>query len=114
LPSPSISKSPCLPCSDDSGSLNYISTLQDPFSIAYPSNSTTLESIVFLSVTTNSHHMITRGKAGIFKPQSHHALIVLSSSWFFQALLAIKEPRGFSLLQNNLNGSQSWMMRFRL
>ncbi|XP_011010893.1 PREDICTED: uncharacterized protein LOC105115645 [Populus euphratica] len=43
----------------------------------------------------NHHHMITRGKAGIFKPQSHHVLTILSSNQFFQALLVTKEPKGF-------------------
>jgi hypothetical protein len=35
------------------------------------------------SIPANHHHMITRGKAGIFKPRSHHDLTVLSSNQFF-------------------------------
>jgi hypothetical protein len=46
-------------------------------------------------VPANCHYMITRGKTGIFKPWSHHALTVLSSNQFFQALLVTKRAHGF-------------------
>ena len=39
--------------------------------------------------------MVTRRKAGIFKPKAYHALTISSSSQFFQVLLALQEPRGF-------------------
>ena len=45
--------------------------------------------------------MITRGKAGVFKPRSHHALTILSSNQFFQALLVTKEPKGFKSAAKN-------------
>jgi hypothetical protein len=39
--------------------------------------------------------MVTRRKAGIFKPNAYHALTIAGSSQFFQVLLALQEPRGF-------------------
>ena len=39
--------------------------------------------------------MITRAKNGIVKPRTIHSLSALSSPSWFQAHLAIKEPRGF-------------------
>lgn len=47
------------------------------------------------SSITNTHSMVTRGKAGIFKPKAYHALQLNLCSPFFQALLALNEPRGF-------------------
>ena len=46
--------------------------------------------------------MIRRGKTGIFKPRLYHAMNVLSSSQTFQALLALKEPRGFKFATKHL------------
>jgi hypothetical protein len=56
------------------------------FFVASPSNYATLDSIVSPPmsstphVNTNNHHIFTKGNAGIFKPWSHHVMIVLSSS----------------------------------
>lgn len=58
-----------------------------------PTSSTHMSSTPL--VNTNNYHMITKKKTGIFKPWSHHIITVLSTSQFFQALLAIKESRGF-------------------
>jgi hypothetical protein len=40
--------------------------------------------------------MVTRRKAGIFKPKAYHALTISGSSQFFQVRLALQEPRGFN------------------
>jgi len=100
LSSSSIWKPPCLPCSDVPGSLSS-SSLQVPISAASLPATTPLDSRVPSPmpspspVPANCHYMITRGKTGIFKPWSHHALTVLSSNQFFQALLVTKRAHGF-------------------
>ena len=53
-------------------------------------------------VPSNHHPMITRGKAGIVKPRSHHAMTILSSNQFIQALLVTKEPKGFKSAAKHL------------
>jgi len=106
LSSSSVLKSPCLLYSDFPGSLSY-SSLQVPISAASLPATTPLNSRVPSPmpspshVPANRHHMISRGKAGIFKPRLHHALTILSSNQFFQALLVTKEPKGFKFAAKN-------------
>ena len=97
-----FSSSPCLPCTDSPHmSLDPLPDLQGPISMEPLSDSAASDSIFPSPVSsaprviTSSHPMITRRKIGIFKPRLYHAMNVLSSSQTFQALLALKEPRGF-------------------
>lgn len=111
LPLPSILSSPCLLCNDVSGSLNSPPTLHILFSVASPSNYATLDSIVSPPmsstphVNTNNHHMFTKGKDGIFKPWSYHAMLFCLLLSFFRLFLLSKSLGVLSLLQNTLNGS---------
>ena len=98
----SFLSSPCLPCSDSPHlSSDPPPDLQGPISVEPLLDSTASDSTFpppvssIPRVTTSSHSMITRGKAGIFKPRLYHAMNVLSSFQTFQALLALKEPQGF-------------------
>ncbi|RVX04761.1 Retrovirus-related Pol polyprotein from transposon RE1 [Vitis vinifera] len=102
LPSPSFSNSLCLPCND----IPHLSLTSSPGPQVPLDEDSLLDSVVTDSttpspvsssprVTTSSHPMITRRKAGIFKPRLYHAMHISSSSQLFQALLALKEPRGF-------------------
>ncbi|RVW25418.1 Retrovirus-related Pol polyprotein from transposon RE1 [Vitis vinifera] len=109
LPSPSFSNSLCLPCND----IPHLSSTSSPGPQVPLDEDSLLDSIVTDSttpspvssspcVTTSSHPMITRGKAGIFKPRLYHAMNISSSSQLFQALLALKEPRGFKSVAKHL------------
>jgi hypothetical protein len=51
--------------------------------------------VPLMTTSTNLHPMVTRRKAGIFKPKAYHALTIAGSSKFFHVLLALQEPRGF-------------------
>ncbi|RVW91359.1 Retrovirus-related Pol polyprotein from transposon RE1 [Vitis vinifera] len=103
LPSPSFSNSLCLPCND----IPHLSSTSSPGPQVPLDEDSLLDSVVTDSttpslvsssprVTTSSHSMITRGKTGIFKPRLYHAMNISSSSQLFQALLALKEPQGFT------------------
>ncbi|RVX23684.1 Retrovirus-related Pol polyprotein from transposon RE1 [Vitis vinifera] len=102
LSSPSFSNSLCLPCND----IPHLSSTSSPGPQVPLDEDSLLDSIATDSttpspvsssprVTTSSHPMITRGKAGIFKPRLYNAMHISSSSQLFQALLALKEPRSF-------------------
>nr|CAN61640.1 hypothetical protein VITISV_021909 [Vitis vinifera] len=102
LPSPSFSNSLCLPCND----IPHLSSTSSPGLQVPLDEDSLLDSVATDSttpspisssprVTTSNHPMITRGKAGIFKPRLYHAMHISSSSQLFQAFLALKEPRGF-------------------
>lgn len=54
------------------------------------------------STITNTYSMVTRSKAGIFKPKAYHALQITPRSLFFQAILALNEPRGFKYTVKHL------------
>ncbi|RVX21294.1 Retrovirus-related Pol polyprotein from transposon RE1 [Vitis vinifera] len=102
LPSPSFSNSLCLPCNDiphlssTSSPSPQVPLDEDSLLDSVATDSTTPSPVSSSSrVTTSSHPMITRGKVGIFKPRLYHAMHISSSSQLFQALLALKEPRGF-------------------
>ena len=51
--------------------------------------------VPLMTTSNNLHPMVTKRKAGIFKPKAYHALTISPSSQFFQVLLALQEPRGF-------------------
>ena len=98
-----------MPCSDSPHlSSDPPPDLQGPISMEPLSDSTTSDSTFpplvssVPRVTTSSHPMISRGKTGIFKPRLYHAMNVLSASQTFQALLALKEPRGFKFATKHL------------
>ncbi|GFZ05453.1 hypothetical protein Acr_17g0010250 [Actinidia rufa] len=92
LSSSPILDSNCLPCSDDLGeSFPQTSPVVSPV----PSPSPPTLRISTPTTSTNTHSMITRGKVVIFKPKAYHALEISFSSQYFQALFALKEPRGF-------------------
>nr|CAN83877.1 hypothetical protein VITISV_014760 [Vitis vinifera] len=102
LSSPSFSNSLCLPCND----IPHLSLTSSPGPQVPLDDDSLLDSIATDSttpslvsssprVTNSSHPMITRGKAGIFKPRLYHVMHISSSSQLFQALLALKEPCGF-------------------
>ncbi|RVW27169.1 Retrovirus-related Pol polyprotein from transposon RE1 [Vitis vinifera] len=87
LPSPSFSNSLCLLCND----IPHLSSTSSPGPQVFLDEDSLLDSVVTDSttpspvsssprVTTSSHPMITRGKAGIFKPQLYHAMNISSSS----------------------------------
>ncbi|KAB5573941.1 hypothetical protein DKX38_001135 [Salix brachista] len=116
LTSPSSLNSPCLPCSDAPGFLSSPSS-QVPEPVLSSTTSTDAASLSEPQVTaimpshppvsSNHHPMITRGKAGIVKPRSHHAMTVVSSNQFIQALLATKEPKAkIKVLWEKRKGSQ--------
>ncbi|KAL6321989.1 hypothetical protein AAG906_035908 [Vitis piasezkii] len=86
-----VSNPNCLPCNDDLNASSHASSV-----ISIISSSSPLSPSVSIPTTsTNTHPMVTRGKAGIFKPKAYHALTLSPSSQFFQVLLAIQESRGF-------------------
>ena len=86
-----VSNPNCLPCNDDLHASSHAS----PVISTIPSSSPLSPSVSIRRTSTNTHPMVTRGKASIFKPKAYHALTFSHSSQFFQVLLAIQEPRGF-------------------
>lgn len=54
------------------------------------------------SIITNTYSIVTRSKAGIFKPKAYHALQITPCSPFFQAILALNGPRGFKYTTKHL------------
>lgn len=98
LPSPSTSDLTCLPCSDtipepspsDQTEIDILAP--DPVPIDCPSSPPFVLPLSISAPIPTGHPMLTRGKAGIFKPKAYHALTVEPSSWFFQALLILHKP----------------------
>jgi len=77
----------CLPCSDKPVD----SCSQPPIMFIIPSSShpSPPVPVPLITTSTNLHPMVTRRKAGIFKPKAYHALTISPSCQFFQVLLAL-------------------------
>jgi len=95
IPAPRLASTSCVPCAD--------SHIPSPPSEDFlpPSSSVIALDIIPSSSSSSrpspiiNHPMVTRAKNGIVKPRTIHSLSALSSPSWFQAHLAIKEPRGF-------------------
>ncbi|KAJ6945155.1 Retrovirus-related Pol polyprotein from transposon RE1 [Populus alba x Populus x berolinensis] len=99
-----VSASTCLPCSDKL----VASCSQPPIMsiVPSPSQSSPHVPVPLMTTSTNLHPMVTRRKAGIFKPKAYHVLTISPSSQFFQVLLALQEPRGFKSAAKHL----AWLL----
>ncbi|KAL6334726.1 hypothetical protein AAG906_021385 [Vitis piasezkii] len=88
LPSPSFSNSLCLPCND----IPHLSSTSSPGPQVPLDEDSLLDSALIRPLLHRSRPLLENG---IFKPRLYHAMHISSSSQLFQALLALKEPRGF-------------------
>ncbi|KAA8520913.1 hypothetical protein F0562_011586 [Nyssa sinensis] len=83
-----LSDSICLPCTDGLGA----PLPQTPPAVSsIPSPSLPPPPVSIPTTSTNTHSMVTRGKAGIFKPKAYHAFEISPSSQFFQAFNIFSE-----------------------
>ena len=71
-----VSNPNCLPCNDDLHASSHAS----PVISTIPSSSPLSPSVSIRQTSTNTHPMVTRGKASIFKPKAYHALTLSHSS----------------------------------